>query len=306
MSMMNERHDREEFILLAKILSERRQSEPLQSFSLHEKQQAFCDSVLRGEKKENWFIAANRSGKSDAGAYCGAHFARFGTVSSKMQPGPVQVNDRATSGWVSSLDFPTSRDVIQPKYFDNGYIPAGQPHPPFIPDHEIAEWRNDDQILKLRNGSIIGFKSADSGRKKYQGAEKDWIHMDEEHPFEIYEEAVIRVGARPLSFFCTATILPPEGKQSQPSWVYSKVIEPWRTGTLPYAGVFGASIYDNPAINRTEIARLESIYPVGSTSRRIRLEGEWLPGMGGSRAYVGFDKHLHVRAQPELSRFRPL
>lgn len=306
MSTTNERSSQEEFLIVAKALADRRQADPLLAFRLHEKQKAFCNSVLRADKKENWFIAANRSGKSDAGSYCGANLARFGRISTKTQPGNIQVKDRATSGWVSSLDFPTSRDVVQPKYFDNGYVPAGQPHPPFIPDHEIEDWRNDEQILKLKNGSIIGFKSADSGRKKYQGAEKDWIHMDEEHPYEIYEESVIRVGARSLSFFCTATILPPEGKQSQPSWVYSKIIEPWRAGTLTHAGVFGASIYDNPAIDRTEIARLESIYPAGSTSRRIRLEGDWLPGMGGSRAYVGFDKHLHVKAQPEISRYRPL
>jgi phage terminase large subunit-like protein len=309
---LDARVEREHLLAIAEELKKRREGDPLRTYQLHSKQRAFVTSVLERKAPENWFIAANRSGKSDAGAYTGASLARFGVPSGKVQvnadgtASSVQVSDRATSGWVSALDFPTSRDVIQPKYFDNGFVPGGQKHPPFIPAHEIADWRVDDQILKLKNGSLIGFKSADSGRRKYQGAEKDWVHMDEEHPWEIYEEMVIRVGARPLLFFCTATILPPEGINTTTSWVFSKVIQPWKMGKLQHAALFGASIYDNPGIARDEISRLESIYPLGSLSRRIRLEGEWLPGIGGARAYASFQRELHVREQPELSMRRPL
>lgn len=304
------RKDMEEMLQIASELEKRRAGDPLVNFPLHQKQRAFVNSVLQMEKKENWFIAANRAGKSDAGAYCGASLARFGNPGARVSRGAgsgIEVRDFATSGWVSALDFPTSRDVIQPKYFDNGFVPPGQGSRPFIPKHEIEEWRVADQILKLKNGSIIGFKSADSGRRKYQGSEKDWFQMDEEHPWEIYEEAVIRVGQRPLLFFCTATILPPEGQNAgSPSWVFSKIIQPFLDGRLIHAGVFGASIYDNPGIARDEIKRLEAIYPEGSLSRRIRLEGEWLPGISGARAYAAFDRQLHVREQPSLSSRRPL
>lgn len=303
---MAARDEKEAILALTEELVRRRQSDPLSLYPLHSKQRDFVNSVLQGKRKENWFIAANRSGKSDAGAYIGATLARFGRESNKIQPGNVQVRDRATSGWVSSLDFPTSRDVIQPKYFDNGYVPPSQWHEPFIPKHEIEHWGADSQVLRLKNGSIIGFKSADSGRKKYQGSEKDWFHMDEEHPFDIYEEAVIRVGSRPMLFFCTATILPPEGAGTVASWVFSKIIQPWQAGELDHTGLFGASIYDNPGISRDEIKRLESIYPEGSMSRRIRLEGEWLPGIGGSRAYGAFERIFHVNEQPELSLLRPI
>ena len=300
------RQNFENFAAAMEAFQRRRADDPLFTYPMHAKQKAFIDSVIHRQAKENWFIAANRSGKSDAGAYCGAYLARFGVESTKVQPGDVQVRDRATSGWVSGLDFPTSRDVIQPKYFDNGFVPPGQVHKPFIPDHEIEEWRDHDQILKLKNGSIIGFKSAESGRKKYQGAEKDWMHMDEEHPWEIYEESVIRIGNRPLNFFCTATILPPEGINTTTSWVFPKLIQPWQAGQLPHVQLFGASIYDNPGISRDEIARLESIYPANSTARRIRLGGEWLPGIGGARAYSGFERKLHVEKQSAPSARRPL
>lgn len=306
---MASRTEREAFVMLAEELEARRENDPLRKFELHRRQRAFCESVLNGNYKENWFIAANRSGKTDAGAYCGATLARFGRQDAKPAPhagASVQVIDRATSGWVSALDFPTSRDVIQPKYFDNGFG-APNAHAPFIPEHEIDEWRVDDQILKLKNGSIIGFKSAESGSKKYQGAGKDWMHMDEEHPWPIYEESVIRVGHAPLIFFATMTLLPPEGQKTiTVSWVFDKIINPWKSGTLSHATVFGSSIYDNPHIPISEIRRLEAIYPEGSVSRRIRLDGEMLPGMAGARAYHSFDRLLHVREQPPLSMRRPL
>lgn len=306
--MLDERDRKERLYLMARELRERRSKDPLVNFQLHAKQKAFVDSVLNEEAKENWFIAANRSGKSDAGAYIGASLARFGTLKARTSYAQgIEVRDRATSGWVSALDFPTSRDVIQPKYFNNGFVPPGQWSDPFIPKHEIAEWRVSDQVLKLRNGSLIGFKSADSGRKKYQGSEKDWFHMDEEHPWEIYEEAVIRVGSRPLSFFATATILPPEGNLgATTSWVFPKIIQPFLDGRLSHIKVFGASIYDNPGIPRDEIARLESIYPEGSLSRRIRLGGEWLPGIAGARAYGAFDRQVHMKDVGDLSPYRPL
>lgn len=305
-----DREEQERLILMMEELKERRGRDPLLRYPLHQKQRDFVESVLEIRHKENWFIAANRAGKSDAGAYVGSHLARFGhkgPVKPAIGTSGIEVRDRATSGWVSALDFPTSRDVVQPKYFNNGFAPPGQVNPPFIPDHEIEDWRPGDQILKLKNGSIIGFKSADSGRKKFQGAEKDWFHMDEEHPWEIYEEAVIRVGARPLLFFCTATILPPEGTNaSTVSWVFPKIIQPFQDGRMTHIGVFGASIYDNPGIPREEIARLESLYPEGSLARRIRLDGEWLPGLGGSRAYSSFERSIHMVRQPEIIPARPL
>lgn len=307
------RKQMEDFVRLGAELTKRRALDPLENFELHPKQRLFCDSVLERTAKENWFIAANRSGKSDAGAYCGAHLARFGfkdrrppAIGVPAKGGSaIEVNDRATSGWVSALDYPTSRDVLEPKYFDNGHVQPGA-NRPFIPEHEIQKWDSEGHILHLKNGSIIGFKSADSGRKKYQGAGKDWFHMDEEHPRDIYEESVIRVGTRPLSFFCTCTILPPEGLAGGTSWVFPMVIRPWQEKRMPHIMLFGASIYDNPHIPRSEIARLESLYPEGSTSRRIRLEGEWLPGIGGSRAYSAFDRSIHVRTLGDLDVRRPL
>jgi phage terminase large subunit-like protein len=62
--------------------------------------------------------------------------------------------------------------------------------------------------LTLRWNS--SFRSAGSGREKFQGLTLDWVHIDEEPPKPIFEEIVARVGAgRALRVFISATLLPP-------------------------------------------------------------------------------------------------
>src|SRR3989304_4674068 len=220
-----------------------------------------------------------------------------------ISPPPATSSSPNTSITASS---PPSRDISEPKYFNNGFVPPGATHEPFIPDREISEWRVSDRVLKLKNGSIVGFKSADAGSTKYRGAEKDWIHFDEEHSKHIYEESVIRIGGRPLRVFGTATLLPPEGQVGGVTWIFTDIIKPWEMGKLPNVGIFGASIYDNPHLDQREIGRLESIYPEGSVQRRIRLGGEWLPGLSGARAYPSFDRRVHVKPQPPITQRMPL
>jgi phage terminase large subunit-like protein len=297
----------EQATILRQELIARQESDPLTNFELFHPQREFVADILSRRYKEYFYIGANRSGKSDAGAAAGANLARFGYDYTPGREGSdMSSKIRATSGWVSAIDFPTGRDTIQPKYFDNGFTPPGATHAPFIPEREIADWRVSDQILKLKNGSIIGFKSADSGRTKYQGAEKDWIHFDEEHPEPIYDEAIIRVGANPLHIFTTCTLLPPEGTVGGVTWIYSKVVKQWKLGTLENAEIYNASIYDNPHIPRDEIAFLETKYPVGSAQRLIRLEGALIGGIGGARCYSSFSPQLNVRTQPEINERRPL
>ena len=280
-----------DYLVLAEELLRRKKEDPLLLYKPHAKQVLFIDSVMKEHASENWAFWANRAGKTDAGCYCDASLARF----------------KGESGWVVSLDFPASRDITQPKLFDNGHVPPDTAHPPFIPDREIDEWRISDQILKLKNGAIIGFKSCDSGRKKFQGAEKSWIHFDEEPPEEIYEECIIRVGAKKrLKIYGTCTLLPPEGEAGGVAWAFAKIIQRVKDGELKGVNLFEASIYDNPHLMASEVRRLEAKWPPTSIVGRIRLGGEWLPGLSGALAYPSFDRLLHVGEQPEIQRRLPL
>lgn len=298
----------ERMYALASEIRSRAQDDPLLNFEPHLKQREFIDRVLSGECRTNLALWANRVGKSEAGAYLDAHLARFGDPNAKPDSyGRVQVTDRATSGWIVSLDFPASRDILQPKIFDNGFVPPGQPHPPFVPKREIKDWSAGNQVLRLHNGSILGFKSAESGRDKFQGTGKDYIHFDEEPPEDVFDEATIRIEAgRRLRVFVTATLLPPDGEAGGVTWMYPRFVKPWRHGRAIGFWISTASMYDNPHLPVEEIRYQEAKYPLGSKVRRIRVDGELLAGIGGSLAYGNFDYERHVIEQPTLNQYRPL
>jgi phage terminase large subunit-like protein len=251
-------------------------------------------------------VVHHNSGKTNAGAYCGSGLARFGNQLARWQNlgDGIQVRDTATMGLVVSLDYPNSRDVVQPYYFDNGY--KRHDLKSFIPDREIKHWDKQANILRLKNGSIIGFKSAETGAAKAQGREAEWVHFDEVPPKDYYDETTIRIGAKPLKIFGTCTILPPPGQAGGVSWLFSEIIRPWQEGILKHVKVFGASIYDNPHVNQEEITRLESRFPPETNEGRIRLGGEYLPGIGGARAYPNFDRAIHVAAQGPLLPYQPI
>jgi hypothetical protein len=90
------------------------------------------------------------------------------------------------------------------------------------------------------------------------------------------------------------------------TWSYEEFVKPWQRGLLKEAHIFNASIYDNPYIDPKEIARLEARYGKDSLMGRIRLGGELLPGVSGSRAYPNFNRELHIREQGEMDPGRPL
>lgn len=296
-------------LALREEILKRQKDDPWWQFVPHSRQEAFIKAVLLDEIEEAWFIAANRSGKTDAACFCGASLARFGRRNPRYQlsfGGQLLVEDYATSGMVISVDFPNSRDVVQPKYFDNGYA-AAQQRKPFIPPHEVEDWNVTNQTLRLKSGSIIAFKSADNKAIKVAGSERDWVQFDEEVQKTLYEEATIRVGAgKRLKVFGAATILPPEGMVGGVSWLYTEIIKPWQAGRLKGIKVFGSSIYENPHILREEIARLEAKYPPGSPQRAIRLEGAYLPGLQGARAYGNFSAMHHVKKLGDLLPRHPI
>jgi phage terminase large subunit-like protein len=296
-------------------LAERQATDPMRLWDPTPKQKPFIESVLHPEVSgywENWLVGANRFGKTRTGTFIEAKLAREGLVPlhdaySTLPDGTqFSVRDRATSGWVFGLDSHVLQDILQPSLFDNNFLKPGSPAP-FIPAREIQEWRPGDQILRLRNGSIIGYKSCESPASKATGAGLDWIHFDEPPPQAHYEESTLRVAAgRRLRIFATATLLPPEGHVETISWVYSEIIAPILEGRKTDIGLFNASIYDNPYLDPAEILRLESRYPPGSLARKIRLNGELIPGISGALAYGNFARSVHVRQQPVLSPYRPL
>jgi hypothetical protein len=299
------RFELEQLLVLKQELADRQKDDPWWNWRpANPKQDAFVRSILGGTSTESWAICANRSGKSDGAAYVGAALARFGRGNPVYgRGGPFA----PTKGWVVSATTGASKSVIQPKLFDNG-LAAAEAHRPFIPDREIIDFNQNDQRLKLKNGSTVEFKTAEAKTISFAGSGLDWVLIDEECPKPIYDELTIRVkGGAPLLIFGACTLLPPEGQVGGVSWMFPAMIKPWLANrdAVGYQ-LYGWSIYENPHILPEEIRRLEAKYPVGTAERSIRLDGEWLPGIQGSRAYTSFDSRLHVRPQPPMDPRRPL
>jgi len=86
--------------------------------------------------------------------------------------------------WISCLDYQFIKQTMVPtllKVCPNGWL-------------KISEYKNEFEIVSPYGVEIKGFfKSADSGRSKYQSASVDLIILDEEHPESIYKECRARI-----------------------------------------------------------------------------------------------------------------
>ena len=212
-------------------------------------------------------LSGNRGGKSDANAFRSVSFALWGKPAYPYQ-GPPLV-PLGNKGWLVSLDFPASRDVMQPKIFR------------MIPEFRIKDWAKGDQILKLwlPDGKVseIGFKSADSGREKFQGSDKNWIGIDEEIDYEVFRESRMRIPAG-CKLFTWITLTPLLGM----TWVYHKYFKPFYEDGQKSSDVeivYPWSIYDNKKwLDADEVKRLEG--ELNEQEKLVRLYGRFLP-LGG-------------------------
>ena len=118
----------------------------------------------KSDKKIRLFIGGNRSGKSEGGN-SELIWAALGIHPYYNYPVPGEY-------WVVSLDFPTSRDVAEQKFFK------------WMPKSEISRWDKLERICYLKNGSKVGFRSCDQDINKFGGSAKDGIWFDEEPPGE--------------------------------------------------------------------------------------------------------------------------
>jgi hypothetical protein len=292
----------------AQILQSRWEHDPLRQWVPSAKQRMFLDCT----KPEAALLGANRSGKSDPLAVIAASLTRFGNPNPRFaysSGGKLAVADRAVSIWVVGLTEKLIKEGIQPKIVTTAYT-AAETHPAFIPPSEIEGWNINDQTWRLKNGSLLTFKSADAGRDVFQSAARDAVLFDEICEWEVYKESTFRVagGQRRLMIRLAATLLPPLGQAGGVSWYFPHKIKPWwSSGNKentpdgqnpdPHLDIFTMGMRENPSISREEIARLESMFPPDSPERRIRIDGELLQTVGGTLAYGSYTPALHRDAR---------
>lgn len=285
-------------------LTRRVEKDALRALVPHAKQDVFW----KAQTREVYYGGANRTGKTKALMAMVASYARWGCLDPRDR-GKAPVG-QPKHIWVISLTNAMSRKLAQPLLWRNGEDPTCEP---FIPDEEIAEYRDKPEpTLYGKDGWVITFKSCDQGALKFQGAEIDLAAFDEAPPYPIYKETAVRFGAtRKCLIRMAATLLPPPGVTGGVvQWLYSEKIEPWLRGQhRDRVTVISAGMRDNPHLPVDAILEAERIYPPGSLDRRIRIDGEWLPGVIGSRCYGTFSRHLHLNPHigpDKVDPFKPL
>lgn len=217
--------------------------------------------------KTRIFRSGNQVGKTTAGAVDVLRMALGYHPWCQFKP-PMRI-------WCSGLDWdfgigqviwPAMRDII-----------------PMDEVRSITYMRKQEPQLPLQilfnNGSELTFKSADSGRKKYQGAPLHAVWLDEEHPQEVVEEARTRLIKNVGYFTCTLTPV------MRSRWIQDVEREPdtalFRASMLDAAR---AGLLDLNAVKNFEAALPEK-------QRRVRVHGDFvsLEGM----VYPSLDRDSH-------------
>lgn len=239
----------------------------------HKKQLAFH----KCKKRNRWVFGGNRSGKTECGAVEAVWIAR-GTH-------PYRKNRKDVFGWVVSLTAQVQRDVAQQKILR--YL-----RPDWIEDVVMTSGRKDfpdagviDQI-RVKNVfggiSVIGFKSCDQGRERFQGSSLDFVWFDEEPPRDVYEECVMRVLDRKGDIFGTMT--PLKGL----TFVYEEIyLNHHNNPQIWYEFMEWA---DNPFLSKREIEALTQT--MDETTLQSRRYGKFCTREG--LVYPEFDESVHV------------
>ncbi len=243
----------------------------------HEKQLAFH----KCQKKNRWVFGGNRSGKTECGAVEAVYLARG--------IHPYRENRKDVFGWVVSLSQQVQRDVAQAKILH--YL-----NPAWIEDVTMLSGKKDslkygiiDQI-RIKNvfggTSVIGFKSCDQGREKFQGSSLDFVWFDEEPPKDVYEECRMRVLDKKGDIFGTMT--PLKGLTFIHDEIY---LNSHNSKDVWYVFMEWA---DNPYLDKDEVTALtESLSEDQLESRRY---GRFKSSSG--LVYPEFDENVHVLKVP--------
>jgi hypothetical protein len=242
-------------------------------------------------------VVVHNSGKSVSLARITASYARTGNLNPKPASGGpgIWVYDRAVSIWVIGQTFPLLRETFIPLVLDNGFVSPTQRVRPLIPESELLFFKQSESIAKLKNGSIITFRSGEAPAKVYAAAARDLVCFDEPPRKDVWSECAIRIGAggSKLKLRLAATLLP-EAADTRASWFFTEIVEPWQQGHRPDVEIFSGSIYDNPHLDPDEVDRMIREFPPGTPEHDIRILGKLIPGVSGTRAYPRFQRGIHA------------
>lgn len=232
---------------------------------------------------ERAFMAANRIGKTESGAYeatCHATGLYPEWWKGKRFKKP-------THGWACGDTGQSVKEILQAKLLGEPGVPSLQ-GTGMIPaelilgvtkKRGIADAIENVYVRHVSGGiSVITFKSYDQKRISFQGTAQDWIWLDEEPPEDIYSECQVRTMTTKGMIFLTFT----------PLMGMSKVVlEFLPGGRLPEPGakvvkfIIQATWDDAPHLSPEDRERMWAKLP--PHQRDARAKG--LPSLGAGAIY---------------------
>ena len=240
---------------------------------IHKKQVAFH----KCQKRNRWVFGGNRSGKTECGAVECVYMARG--------IHPYRENRKDSVGWVVSLSGQVQRDVAQKKILH--YLRRD-----WIEEVVMLSGRKDApesgiiDFIRVKNVfggvSVIGFKSCDQGREKFQGASLDYVWFDEEPTKDIYLECRMRVMDKKGDIFATMT--PLKGL----TFVYEEIyLNKKKDPEIWYEFM---EWKDNPYLDSEEVDLMEGC--MDERTLQSRRFGRF--GASEGLVYPEFDESVHI------------
>jgi phage terminase large subunit-like protein len=202
---------------------------------------------------ERLFMAANRIGKSDAGAYevtCHLTGNYPAWWKGRRFTSPVEV-------WACGTNSETTRDIVQAKLLGRvdsvgtGMIPGDLISNP-TPRRSGLAGALEGALVRHASGgnSILNLKTYEQGRSSFEGTAKHVIWCDEEPPMDCYTEMLYRtVTTRGIVF---TTFTPLQGMSD----VVKSFMEPEKEESKQYKWYIQAGWQDVPHLDEDEKKRL--------------------------------------------------
>lgn len=237
--------------------------------------------------RERLLMAGNQLGKTlSAGAETAMHVTGRYT-----DTWPGLVKTAPFHCWVSGVTGESTRDNPQRIL----YGPLGAPGTGMIPKDAIKDVSPrrgladalDTMVVRFGGGgdvqagdTIIGFKSYDQGREKWQGPTLGLVWCDEEPPEDIYTEGLTRTNVGLCPMFITFT--PLKGM--------SNVVKRFVLDKVPGTHVTQMTI--NDVLHYTEEQRQAIINSYPAFERESRTKG--IPQLGSGRVFAIDEDELRV------------
>jgi phage terminase large subunit-like protein len=256
---------------------------PLLAYEPHPKQKAFHES----RQQVKAFLGGNRSGKTTAGILDDLIQA----VDEDALPDHLKPYKRWQPPFHCRIIVPDFTSTLEGVIFQKlrEWSPRGQ----LVGDAFDKAYDKTKRKLKLKNGSSFDFLTFEQDLDKFGGAALHRVHYDEEPPYDIRRESMMRLidyGGDELF-----TMTPLHGM----SWMYDHIWEPWTKKELKEATLILVDMDDNPYLDeRTKQRALEGLT---REERQARKSGRFVHFAG--MIYDEFSRNEHVI--PEISEVPP-